>query len=680
MNILLPVQLKTPARWRKADKSLRLISIASCLGCLWMMGYVTKDDSNRRQLGEADPFPLDEFSCEQPFYSSFCGGNCTNPDGYTFACCKSDDTCMTLDGEMCEQSWLFVSHLVPGGNGAAECLADWEKGVGGALVYIIILLYLFLGLAIVCDDYFVASLEKISDGLNLSADVAGATFMAAGSSAPEFFVSLADNVFADPPKSVGVGTIIGSAIFNILMIIGLSAIMAGEVLHLNWRPLARDVSFYVISICALTAVVFDGAVQWWEGLILLSLYFLYIAFMTINGKFFIWVDDKLGIESEKKEPSMEEDAPEVIEETKVSIDGAEEHDVSIVIARPQVRHTVETSRPSSAVETAAELEINRLERHGSDSMVLESPLKEQDETHLFGSNPLRRSKNRAGWGVGTSFRNSARLSARGSQLLSSAALRASQNFNNETTSSTESDSDTEKAVVVPKEVEEEISTDYWEPLRWPVAESPSSCCGNWKEMWKARVWYCLCYPFNVLFRFSVPDCNFDIFREDKDGEIENRKLGYWTCFLLCIVWIALLSHFLVFAGAKFGYIVGLSPAAMGLTILAAGTSVPDAISSIIVARQGEGDMAVANSIGSNVFDILMGLGFPWMIAPWVYGKSTVVMVDDLWIGIGFLFGVVVVLVAALVIRKMQLGRGLGWFFMFLYVLYIIFELAIHPTL
>ena len=50
--------------------------------------------------------------------------------------------------------------------------------------------YMFWGLAIVCDDYFVSSLEDISEALNLSSDVAGATFMAAGSSAPELFTSL----------------------------------------------------------------------------------------------------------------------------------------------------------------------------------------------------------------------------------------------------------------------------------------------------------------------------------------------------------------------------------------------------------------------------------------------------------------------------------------------------------
>ena len=46
---------------------------------------------------------------------------------------------------------------------------------------------------------------------------------------------------------------------------------------------------------------------------------------------------------------------------------------------------------------------------------------------------------------------------------------------------------------------------------------------------------------------------------------------------------------------------------MGLSFLAAGTSVPDLITSVIVARKGLGDMAVSSSVGSNIFDITIGL-------------------------------------------------------------------------
>ena len=45
---------------------------------------------------------------------------------------------------------------------------------------------------------------------------------------------------------------------------------------------------------------------------------------------------------------------------------------------------------------------------------------------------------------------------------------------------------------------------------------------------------------------------------------------------------------------------------MGLTFLAAGTSIPDLITSVLVAKEGLGDMAVSSSIGSNIFDVTVG--------------------------------------------------------------------------
>lgn len=63
---------------------------------------------------------------------------------------------------------------------------------------------------------------------------------------------------------------------------------------------------------------------------------------------------------------------------------------------------------------------------------------------------------------------------------------------------------------------------------------------------------------------------------------------------------------------------------MGMTFLAAGTSLPEAVSSVIMTAQGHGSMGISNSIGSNIFDILLCLGLPWMIKtllvpgrPWV---------------------------------------------------------------
>ncbi|XP_006811280.1 putative sodium/potassium/calcium exchanger CG1090 [Saccoglossus kowalevskii] len=52
---------------------------------------------------------------------------------------------------------------------------------------------------------------------------------------------------------------------------------------------------------------------------------------------------------------------------------------------------------------------------------------------------------------------------------------------------------------------------------------------------------------------------------------------------------------------------------MGITFLAAGTSIPDAMASTLVAMDGLGDMAISNIIGSNIFEIYICLGGLWFI-------------------------------------------------------------------
>lgn len=108
-----------------------------------------------------------------------------------------------------------------------DLFSNKERQHGAVLLHILGALYMFYALAIVCDDFFVPSLEKICEKLHLSEDVAGATFMAAGSSTPELFASVI-GVFITH-GDVGVGTIVGSAVFNILCIIGVCGLFAGQV-------------------------------------------------------------------------------------------------------------------------------------------------------------------------------------------------------------------------------------------------------------------------------------------------------------------------------------------------------------------------------------------------------------------------------------------------------------------
>ena len=74
------------------------------------------------------------------------------------------------------------------------------------LASIMIAVYL---LAILTDRYFIVSLDEISSRLRLSNDVAGATLMAMGSSAPELAIALIALVKTGGHGDVGIGTIVG---------------------------------------------------------------------------------------------------------------------------------------------------------------------------------------------------------------------------------------------------------------------------------------------------------------------------------------------------------------------------------------------------------------------------------------------------------------------------------------
>ena len=76
-----------------------------------------------------------------------------------------------------------------------------------------------------------------------------------------------------------------------------------------------------------------------------------------------------------------------------------------------------------------------------------------------------------------------------------------------------------------------------------------------------------------------------------------------------------------------GFTFGIPDTVMGLTFIAAGVSVPDALSGIAVVKEGHGDMAVSNAIGSNVFDILVCLGIPWFIQTAIMDPGSVVLVQ-----------------------------------------------------
>merc|ERR1719247_280454 len=95
-----------------------------------------------------------------------------------------------------------------------------------------------------------------------------------------------------------------------------------------------------------------------------------------------------------------------------------------------------------------------------------------------------------------------------------------------------------------------------------------------------------------------------------DVRNEKRKNLFVISFVMSIIWIGVFSFLMVWWATIIGMVANIPDTIMGLTFLAAGTSIPDLLTSVIVARQGLGDMAVSSSVGSNIFDVLIGLPLP----------------------------------------------------------------------
>lgn len=346
-----------------------------------------------------------------------------------------------------------------------------DRKHGWITVHLLIACYCFWLLAIVCDDYFVPAIELMCKKLQVKEDIAGATFMAAASSSPELFINCVGTFVTK--GDIGVGAVVGSAVFNILAVPAVCGLFGGQVVQLRWWPVTRDSMMYGMAVIGLITVLSDGKVMWYEAAILVSAYILYITAMICND----------------------------------SIN----------------RFMSKTFRRKSCVRPYTEVtEIAPLLSNGQNN----------------------------------------------------GASKGSQNGQNG------------------HSCESEASEDDFQDFE--LASTP------WNRRDENTFAYICRWPITFFLWATIPDCR------------RYPKLRIVT-FFVCIFWIGITSYFVAFLITVMGDTMDIPDSVMGLTFLAAGTSVPEAVSSIIVTNQGHGEMGISNSIGSNTFDILLCLGLPWLI-------------------------------------------------------------------
>jgi len=339
------------------------------------------------------------------------------------------------------------------------------------IIYLFALLACFIFLARIVSLFFITSLDKISGDLRLSSDAAGATLMAAGSSAPELFVALFSVLKPGGHQVIGIGSIVGSALFNILVITGIAAIIRSS--KLTWQPIIRDLFFYLLAVGLLLYGILDGEFSTLEAIGFIAVYIIYVVAVVHWKKWFPYQDKKF--------------------------------------------------------ETGNNTEC-------------------EEKRNITGM-------------------------------------------------------------------------------------------------------------FDKLLCFIFP-----------------KKKHYYMVFLVSIIVIAGLSWALVELAVKISVILNIPEAIIALTVIAVGTSIPDLFSSIIVARQGRSDMAVTNAVGSNIFDILIGLGVPFLIFMLINRTVIDASSKDMMSSAIILFGSVILLILLLLIKRWKIGKLTGVVLVGLYIFYIVREI------
>ncbi|XP_026722244.1 sodium/potassium/calcium exchanger 2 isoform X1 [Athene cunicularia] len=510
-----------------------------------------------------------------------------------------------------------------------------ERRKGAVILHIIGMIYMFIALAIVCDEFFVPSLTVIIEKLAISDDVAGATFMAAGGSAPELFTSLI-GVFISH-SNVGIGTIVGSAVFNILFVIGMCALFSREILNLTWWPLFRDVSFYIVDLILLIIFFLDNLIMWWESLTLLTAYFCYVTFMKFNVQVEEWVKKFLNRNKVEK----------VTADTEGKSPNSGNKDDQTLTTKPRLQRG---GSSASLHNSLMRNSIFQLMIHTLDPLA--------EELGSYGNLKYYDTMTEEG-----KFKERAsilhKIAKKKCQVEDSERQNGAANH--------EKSAKVEVAVTPPSDsgpvqngvahnAEEENEEDEDQPLSLAWPDTP-----------RKQLTYLLVLPIVFPLWVSLPDVR----------KPRSRKFFPIT-FFGSISWIAFFSYLMVWWAHQVGETIGISEEIMGLTILAAGTSIPDLITSVIVARKGLGDMAVSSSVGSNIFDITVGLPLPWLLYAVINRFAPVaVSSNGLFCAIVLLFIMLLFVILSIAFCKWRMNKILGFLMFGLYFVFLIVSVLLE---
>ena len=174
-------------------------------------------------------------------------------------------------------------------------------------------------------------------------------------------------------------------------------------------------------------------------------------------------------------------------------------------------------------------------------------------------------------------------------------------------------------VKAPLDIARALTIPTSEPSRWrPFVAAASVSCAPLPILFSVRAAVALS---RGAWRAATLTCCIACIATWRSVRGRERPPGWWSktlplAFAASVAWISLLATELLEALTALGVVSGVSPAVLGVTVLAWGNSVGDLVSDVVVARGGAPEMAVAACHSSPLFNLCVGLGLAFCASHW----------------------------------------------------------------
>ncbi|KAG9510875.1 Sodium/potassium/calcium exchanger 3 [Fragariocoptes setiger] len=547
-------------------------------------------------------------------------------------------------------------------------LSDEVLNNGGFLIYILILVYCCFALAVICDAYFVPSLQTLSDVYDLPPDIAGSTLMALGASVPELFASLI-GVFVTEDD---IGTAVPAACAFV------AAASFDKKLTLTPFPIIRNSAFYSITILILVLIIKDNSVDIPESIILMLLFFMYMGFMIYSAQ----MQHSIG-------GSTSHSLSSTLESSTSSSQTASAHDDGLLATNGH--HRALSLSNGTAMMTANN---NNSSGHHATSIIgaIDHSMPLYPEHCVVSKASSQITAHCPAWAATYFFKpNTAPTTPSVDSLLSANRLTGKPDNGAIPTASDPILIATDGAIGL-----HGTSNNYGTLLTQAtnIQMYDNTCVMNGhsiqgrlqrarhhhhhhrhheEDCWVTTKWIMVpMLPITVVMRLLTP------FRQRR-----STCTAVWT-FIVSIVAIGMLTYVTVWMVHLFGQFMGLSETIAGITILSWGTGIPELIASIVLIKKtAQVDMAICNAIGSNVIDISFCLSLPWLIKCIlnlsVSGAKPVVKIQSAALPLTTftLLITVVALIVTLKCHKWQMTVRVGLWLSAIYVAFVVSAIALE---